>query len=216
MDGHFGFDLKAARQHRICLDEGEREGPIAGHNVGDMRVEQAVDRTAHQAVAEVVEGPLVFLEVRGAQAVADHHIVAFEDFVHHGRRGVGGVRIVSVGHDVHVSINVFEHGSNDVTLALAWFLTHDSAFCGGDFRCAIGGVVVVDVNGCIRQSSLKITNDLADGHFFVIAGKQHGNGGVGVLFEHAKHYSRCCGRSETSCGFNYGCCLLGKGYERMA
>ena len=173
MDGHFSFDLKAARQHRICLDEGEREGPIAGHNVGDMRVEQAVDRTAHQTVAEVVEWAFVFLEVRGAQTISNHHVVAFKNLIDHSRCCVSRVRIVAVRHDVHVGVNIFEHGSNDIAFALSWFSAHYSAFRRSDFRSAVGGVVVVDVNGCIRQSSLKITNDLADGDFLVVTGKKY-------------------------------------------
>ena len=91
-------------------------------------MEQAIDGTTYQTVTEVVEWPFVLLEVGGAQAIANHHIVAFEDFAHHGRRGVGGVRIVAVGHDVHIGIDVLEHGADYVALALARFLTHDSAF----------------------------------------------------------------------------------------
>lgn len=216
VDGHLGFDLEAARQHRIGLDEGERESPVAGHNVGDIGVEQAVDGTANQTVAEVVEGPLVLLEVRGTQSVADHHIVAFEDLVHHGRRGVGGVRIITVGHDVHVGIDVLEHGADYVALALARLLTDDRAFARRYLGGAVGGVVVVYVHVGIGQRRFEVAHHLADGDFLVIARQQYGNGGACILLEHVEHYSLCCGRSEASCGFNYDCCLLGKGYERMA
>ncbi len=81
-------------------------------------MEQAIDGTAYQAVAEVVEWSLVLLEVGGAQAVSDHHVVAFEDLVHHGRRRIRGVGVVAVGHDVHVGVDVFEHGADHVALAL--------------------------------------------------------------------------------------------------
>ena len=90
-------------------------------------MEQAIDGITHETVAEVVERTLVLLEIGGAQAVADHHIVAFEHLIHHGRRGVGGVRIVTVGHDVHIGVDVFEHGANHVALALAWLLADDCA-----------------------------------------------------------------------------------------
>ena len=216
VDGHFGFDLEAARQHGVGLDEGEREGTVAGHDVGDVRVEQAVDGSAYQTVAEVVERALVLLEVGGAQAVADYHVVAFENLIHHGGGCVRGIGVVTIRHDVHVGVDVFEHGANHVAFALARFLADDCALAGRDFRRAVGGVVVIHVNVGARQCCLEITHYLADGDFLVIARQQYGNGGACILLEHVEHYSLCCGRSEASCGFNYDCCLLGKGYERMA
>ena len=216
VDGHLGLNLEAARQHGVGFDEGEREGTVAGHDVGDVGVEQAVDRTAHQTVTEVVERALVLLEVGGAQAVADYHVVAFEHLIHHDGRRVCRIGVIAIRHDVHVGVDVFEHGANHVAFALARFLADDCALAGRDFRRAVGGVVVIHVNVGARQCCLEITHYLADGDFLVIARQQYGNGGACILLEHVEHYSLCCGRSEASCGFNYDCCLLGKGYERMA
>ena len=216
VDGHLGLNLEAVRQHGVGFDEGEGEGTVAGHDVGDVRMEQAVDRTAHQTVTEVVERALVLLEVGGAQAVADYHVVAFGDLLDHGGCRVGWVGVIAVRHDVHIGVDVFEHGANHVAFALARFLADDCALAGRDFRRAVGGVVVIHVNVGARQCCLEITHYLADGDFLVIARQQYGNGGACILLEHVEHYSLCCGRSEASCGFNYDCCLLGKGYERMA
>ena len=90
-------------------------------------MEQAIDGTTYQTVTEVVEGSLVFLEVRGAQSVADHHIVAFEHLIHHGRCRVCRIGVIAICHDVHVGVDVFEHGANHVALALARFLADDCA-----------------------------------------------------------------------------------------
>lgn len=206
VDGHLGFDLEAARQHRIGLDEGERESPVTGHNVGDIGVEQAVDGTANQTVAEVVEGPLVLLEVRGAQSVADHHVVAFEDFVHHGRRGVGGIRIITVGHDIHVSIDVFEHGANHVALALARLLADDRAFARRYLGGAVGGVVVVYVHVGIGQRRFEVAHHLADGDFLVIARKKHRNGNVRIL-KHTSYYSFCAADFGFCMSLSHSCPL---------
>ena len=146
VDGHFGFNLKAARKHRIGFDERERECTVAGHNVGDVGVEQAVDGSAYQTVAEVVEWSFVLLEVGGAQAVADYHVVAFEHLIHHGRRRVCRVGVVAIRHDVHVGVDVFEHGANHVALALPRLLADNRALAGCDFRGAVGGVVVIYVD----------------------------------------------------------------------
>ena len=216
VDGHFSFDFKAARQHWVSLHKSEGERSVASHDIGYVSSEQSIDGSTYEPIAEVVEWPLVLLEVRGAQTITNHHVVALENLVDHSRCCIGRVRIVAVRHDVHVSIDIFEHGSNDIALALTRFLTYDSALAGRDFRRAVGGVVVIHVNVGARQCCLEITHYLADGDFLVIARQQYGNGGACILLEHVEHYSLCCGRSEASCGFNYDCCLLGKGYERMA
>ena len=106
-----------------------------------------------------------YVELR---SVADHHVVAFEDFVHHGRRGVGGIRIVTVGHDIHVGIDVFEHGANHVALALARLLADDRAFGRRYLGGAVSRVVVIHVNVGAPQCCLEITHYLAYGDFLVV------------------------------------------------
>ena len=155
-------------------------------------MEQAVDRTAHQTVTEVVERALVLLEVGGAQAVADYHVVSFGDLLDHGGCRVGWVGVIAVGHDVHIGVDVFEHGSDHVAFALAWLLADDGPFRRRDLGGAVGGVVVVHVDVRLRQRDFKITHDLADGDFFVVARKKYRNGNVRIL-RHALHYISCTG-----------------------
>lgn len=173
VDGHLGFDLEAARQHRIGFDEREREGAVAGHDVGDVRVEQAIDGSAYQTVAKVVEWSFVLLEVGGAQAVADYHVVAFEHLIHHGRRRICRVCVVAIRHDVHIGVDVFKHGANHVALALARFLADNRSLGCRDFGGAVGGVVVVYVDIGIRQCYFEIAYYFADGDFLVITGEKH-------------------------------------------
>ena len=172
-------------------------------------MEQAVDRTAHQTVTEVVERALVLLEVGGAQAVADYHVVAFGDLLDHGGCRVCRIGVVAIRHDVHVGVDVFEHGANHVAFALARFLADDCALAGRDFRRAVGGVVVIHVNVGIRQCCFEIAYHLADGDFLVIARKQHRNGNV--FFRHILYYSFCASRFLILHEFVHAwiCCLLG-------
>ena len=65
MDGHLRLNLEASREHGIGLDEREVERAVSGHDIGDVRIEQAVDGTADQPVAEIVERTLVLLEISG-------------------------------------------------------------------------------------------------------------------------------------------------------
>lgn len=186
MDGHLRLDLEAAGQDRVGFHEAEGKRAVPGHDVGDMGAEQAIDRASDQSVSEVVEGPLVLLEVRGAQPVADHHVVTFEDFRDHGRGRICRIGVITVSHHVYVGVDVLEHGSDHVALALTRFLADDRAFGGGDFRGAISGVVVVHVHVGTRQRGLEITHHLADGDFLVIARQKHRDPSI-LLHEY--HYS---------------------------
>lgn len=169
MDGHLGLDFEAAREHGIGLDEREAERPVSGHDVGDMRIEQAVDGTADQPVAEVVEGPLVLLEVGGGEPVADDHVVAVEHLGHHGGCRVGRVGVVAVGHDVHVRVDVLEHGPDHVALALAGLAAHDGTRVPGDLGGVVGAVVVVHVDGRARQRGPEVAHHIADRDLLVVA-----------------------------------------------
>lgn len=111
-----------------------------------MRIEQAVDGSANQAVVEVVERALVLLKVRGAQAVADYHVIAFENLIYHGWGRIGWVGVIAIGHDVHVGVDVLEHSSNRVAFALPWLLADDCVRIGCDLSRAVGGVVVIHVD----------------------------------------------------------------------
>lgn len=144
-------------------------------------MEQAIDGITHETVAEVVERTLVLLEVGGAQAIANHHIVAFEHLIHHGRCRVCRIGVIAICHDVHVGVDVFEHGANHVALALSWLLADDCALAGRDFRRAVGGVVVIHVNVGIRRCCFEIAYHLADGDFFVVTGKKYRDGWLSFL-----------------------------------
>lgn len=181
MDGHFGLNFEATRKHWVSLDECERKRSVTGHDVGDVRMEQAVDGTAYQAVAKVVEWSLVLLEICGAQAVTDYHVIAFKHFINHGWRRISRVSIIAVCHDIYVGVNVFEHGANHVALALSRLLADDCSLAGRDFRRAVGGVVVIHVNVGIRQCCFEIAYHLADGDFFVVTGKKYRDGWLSFL-----------------------------------
>lgn len=178
MDGHFGLNFEATRKHWVSLDECERKRSVTGHDVGDVRMEQAVDGTAYQAVAKVVEWSLVLLEICGAQAVTDYHVIAFKHFINHGWRRISRVSIIAVCHDIYVGVNVFEHGANHVAFALARFLSYNRTFGHSDFGSAISGVVVIHIDVGMRQCCFEVAYHLADGDFLVIARKQHRNGNV--------------------------------------
>lgn len=167
--GHLGLDLKTAREHGVGLDEGEREGAVAGHDIGNVRIEQTVDGATDQAVTKIMEWTLVLLEIRGTQSVTNHHVIAFKDFIHHSRSRISRISIVAIGHDVHVSIDILEHGSNHIALALAWLLTDDRTSIGCNLSRAVGGVVVIHVHVGVRQRFPEVVHYLTDGDFLVVA-----------------------------------------------
>lgn len=73
------------------------------------------------------------------------------------------------------------------------FLAHNSAFGRGDFCGAICGVVVVHVDGRIRQGVLEVAHHLADGDLLVVAGEEYGNGGIIICFRHIYNYNGSTG-----------------------
>ena len=134
-------------------------------------MEHIIDGKADQRVAEPVERPLVFGEVRGRQAVADDHVdLVVEDFGRHGGSGIGRVRVVAVDHDVALGVDILEHAADHVPLPLLGFRAHDSAGGTGNDSGVVGGVVVIDVNDCFGQDRLPVGDDLLDGLCFVVAG----------------------------------------------
>lgn len=120
-----------------------------------------------------MEWALVLLEVCGAEAVSDYHVIAFENLLDHGWGGIGRVGIVTVGHDIDISIDVLEHRADDIPLALAGLLTDDGTFLCGNLGSTVCGVVVVDVDCCVRQDIVEIAYDFADGDLLVVAGEEH-------------------------------------------
>lgn len=140
------------------------------------------------SLAEVVEGPLVLLEVGGGKPVADDHVVSVEHLGDHGRGRVGRVGVVAVGHDVHVRVDVLEHGADHVALALAGLAANDGAFGCGNLGGAVGGVVVVHVDRSTRQRGFEISYYLADRDFLVKTRKKHRNGRL-IILEHGGYYT---------------------------
>ena len=65
MDGHLRLNLKTLGQHGKALYELIAEGPVSGHNVLDLGMEQQIDALFYQTVSHVMEGPLIFLIIGG-------------------------------------------------------------------------------------------------------------------------------------------------------
>ena len=64
MDGHLRFDLKAFGKNREGFDKAEVEGPVAGHDVPDIRLEEMVDSLSHKSVSKIMKQPFVFFKIR--------------------------------------------------------------------------------------------------------------------------------------------------------
>ena len=146
------------------------------HDVLDFTVKQAVDAPSDQRVPEIVEGPFILREIGGGQTVSDHHVGIFiQDKIHHFRSVLHGIGIVSVHHDIALRINFTEHPPDDISLALHVLISHNrpGGFC--KLRRPVRGIVVVHVNHCFRQSSLRVCHHLGNGFLFVVARNQNRN-----------------------------------------
>ena len=112
------------------------------------------DEAVEQLVAELVAAPIGL--VAAAVAGGDDHV---EILLAHGvdEFADAGCVIgqVAIGEDVDVGIDVGEHAADDIALAGQTFEADDGAGGAGDVGGAVGRVVVVDVDGRVRQRGLE-------------------------------------------------------------
>lgn len=179
-DRDLGLDLEALRHDGHGLDEGAREGAVAGHDVLEGVAVENADEPSHEVVAEAVEASSVLGAVGAVgDAVAHNRVgLAGGDGGDEGGCRLGGVRVVAVDHDVVVGIDVAEHGAHDVALAPARLAAHDRARGGGDVGRVVGGGVVVDVDRGLGKHCAEVPHHLGDGGGLVVAGDEDGNAGT--------------------------------------
>ena len=171
MDTHLGLDLKALGEHRKALGEEIAEGPVAGHDIADIGLEEMIDGATNQAIAEVVEGTLILLEIGRGQAVADYHIrIALQYHIRHLPPVLRRVGVVSVYHDITLGVNLPEHPADDIALALLVFVADHGAGCAGKLCGVILRVVVIDIDDGLGELTLPVCDHLFDGFAFVVAG----------------------------------------------
>ena len=124
-----------------------------------------------------MEGPLVLLAVGAVgDAVAHGHVRRIGR--ERGQKvagGLGRVGVVAVDHEVAIGLDVAEHASHHVALALAGLPAHHRPGRRGNVRGAVGGVVVVDVDRRLGQRRAEVGDHLSDGGRLVVARDEHGH-----------------------------------------
>ena len=122
-----------------------------------------------------MQGPFVLLEVGGAETITGGHVISLEDLGDKLRRRFGRVGVVPVNQHIDIRINLFEHGPDDIALALPRFLADDgvSLPCYGSRR--IRGIIVEDIQVGRGQSLTEIVDYLAYSHLLVVTGNKYGH-----------------------------------------
>ena len=117
---------------------------------------------------------------------ADHHVGPFRQQRPYQLFGIlRRVGPVAVGDDVDVGIDIGKHAAHHMAFALAP-LAHDlRAGKHGMQRCAVSGIVVVDVDMRIGQGRPEPPDNSTDRRRFVVAGKQNGN--IRTFAERSRH-----------------------------
>ena len=111
-----------------------------------------------QRIAEPVAAPVALFRL--ADPDARHHVEPFLQRQPHHLGGAGGVvGVVAVDQDIEVGLDVGEHASDHMALALQPLAAHDRAGRAGGFHRAVAGVVVVDIDGRLRQGCAEIGDD---------------------------------------------------------
>lgn len=168
--GELGLDLEALAQDGECLDEWLAHGAVPCHDVIEAVAVDPLDHGADQVVSEAVEGALVLHGIGAVgETVAHGHVrLARKDGVAEGAGGLCGVGVVPVDHKVAVGIDVAEHLAAYVAFALARLEANGCAVLQGNLGCAIGRVVVVDVDRGTGEFTVEIVYDLANGDGLVV------------------------------------------------
>ena len=175
MDGEFGLDFESHGQRREALDVAPGEHPVAGEHVGQAIAEGPGNETGEQPVAEPVSGAVGRADLGDPRAV-DHVEPVVDQPPDHGRGRGGVVGGVAVHQQVDLGLDVGEHATHDVALALQYFGADHRPGGPRHLGGSVGGIVVVDVDGCLGQHPAEIGDHGTDGHLLVVAGDKDGNG----------------------------------------
>ena len=137
--------------------------------VGDERGEQPVARAMTAPVSR-----RILVDAR-----SHHHVeTVLDEARDHGlraRRVVGGI---AVDQHVDVGFHVREHAPHHVAFALAHLAAHGGAGGTGDLGGAVGRIVVIDIDGRVRQGGGKIGDHLGNRNLLVETGHQHRHAGT--------------------------------------
>ena len=159
MDAHLRLNLKALREHRKRLDELIAERPVSRHDILDVVLKQGIDALSHQRVAEIVKRSLV--------------LPALEHLIRHLPCRLCGIGVIPVRDDIALCIDVAEHPAQHVAFSLTVFIAHRRTGAARQLVRSIGGIIVVDVNRCLRKHPLKVRHNLLYRPAHIIAGNQY-------------------------------------------
>jgi hypothetical protein len=162
VDGQLRLYLEAAGEDREGFHEAAREHPIAGKDIGEGAPEHVGDEAGQEPVAGAMAAAvsrLIAIDTGG-----DHHVQTLVDELgHHAGRTRRVVGRIAIDQHVDVRLDVAEHPPHHVALALIRLAANHGACPPRCFDGAVGGIVVVDVDGGIRQRRPEIGDDLGDG-----------------------------------------------------
>lgn len=147
MNGELGFDLEAFTQDGEGLYERLAHGSVAGHDVVEAIAVNPLDHGANKIVSEPVKCSFVLFCIGAIrETIADGHVcLAIKDGLTERFGGFGGVRVVSINHQVALGVDIAKHLAADVAFALPWFMSHCGPVLLGYLCRIVGGIVVVNV-----------------------------------------------------------------------
>ncbi len=177
------FDLESFHQQGIAAHKGPAHGPVAAHDVHEMRAADQIHQFLHQPVAEIMQGAGVLpLVIPAGTAIAHHHVgVARQHRLHQFPGLIRGIGAVGVGHQKDVRVHLHERPAHGVALALAGFMQHgavDLQFPQGGLRQrsrAVCRVVVDHIDPRLRQGGMESGDGFPDGQGFIVGRENHGD-----------------------------------------
>ncbi len=174
MDGHFRLYLKTCGKHWESFYKAVAERAVPCHNVLDITMEKPVDAAAHDGVAKIVERSFILRKISGGKPVSHHHVRAVEKhLIHHFPRILHGIGIVSVHHDIALRLYLAEHSAHHISFSLHMLIADHRTGIPRKFYRSIAGIIIVDIDHCLRQCLSGIPNYLRNSLFLIITGNQY-------------------------------------------
>ena len=116
----------------------------------------------------------IFLKIGGGKAVSYNHVhISLQHFICHLSCRFCRIGIISVYHKIALCIYFLEHSSYYIAFSLVIFMTDNCTGFRCDFGSSVCRIVVIHIDHCFRQYSLKICHYFFDCFPLVITGNQY-------------------------------------------
>ena len=165
MNRKLGLNLKAFRHDRERLNKRTTHSTIASHNVIKSIAINPLNHESNEIITESMKGSFVFFGICSVgKTVTNGHIgLTIKDWQHHINGFSLIIRVVTIDHQIAISIDITKHLATNVTFPLARLEANDRTMLPGNLRSVVRRIVIVYIYHCTRQGRMVVIYHFTDG-----------------------------------------------------